>query len=223
MPTEPNRPATGQDRDRHSNEPPGRRAARRLLVGSLLLCVLAVLVTATVGPSREVRPAAQPADQDSSSLEPLIDVLVQRMNTGDTVAAAKWPTRGPVEDRAREKTVLDAAAAASGQRHLDPARVAAVFADQIEASKTVQYGLFSRWTATPDIAPRTSPDLKKIRPVLDRLTARLLDQLAATAPTRTAPGCDAAVRAAADQAARRSDLDPLHRAALSRAVRSLCT
>lgn len=154
---------------------------------------------------------------DAAAWDDLVGVVVDRLDTGDLVAAAKWPTRGPVEDAARERVVLDAAAAGAAQRGLDPGEVTAVFADQIAASKVVQYGLFARWTADPSTSPPPA-DLAALRPQLDTITNRLLDDLASTDAARNGPACGQEWHDAAE----RVHLDELHRTALERAGRSLC-
>lgn len=190
-----------------------------LTVALTLLGSLVALTTPASAAETGVRPTAA---AHRATLDPLLDVVVRRLQTGDIVAAAKWPTRGPIEDPAREQVVLDTAEAGAASRGLDEDTVVAVFGDQIAASKTVQYGLFAHWTAVPEDAPTTVPDLSQIRPVLDRITEQLLDQLAATTSIRSGPACAVVVRAAAGRAARRARFDQLHRSALSRAVASLC-
>jgi chorismate mutase len=200
---------------------PAHAPRRRLLAGPLLVCALAVLaaLAPTAGPA--VRTVGD--STADSGVDPLLDLIVTRIETGDVVARAKWASRGPVEDPAREQVVLDAARAGATGRGLDPDVVAAVFADQIAASMVVQYGLFSDWTAEPAAAPAPGTDLATVRPVLDRITTGLLDQLAATADRRGGAACGRTVQDAARHAAVRAGFDELHRAALARAVRSLCT
>jgi chorismate mutase len=156
-------------------------------------------------------------------LERLVVLAGQRLATADAVAAAKWRTGGSISDPAREKVVLDAVAARSAARGLDPDESVAFFRDQIEASKVVQYGLFSAWSAEPAHAPQNGTDLGEVRPVLDEITPELLDQLAATRLARTCAGCVARLRDVVDVIARAENLDPLHRRGLERAVRSLCS
>ncbi|MFC4946095.1 chorismate mutase [Pseudonocardia sp. GCM10023141] len=178
------------------------------------IAVLAALTACTA-------PAA-PAPADPGPLGAVVDTAQRRLATADTVAAAKWGTRGAIEDPAREKTVLDAAAAGSAPRGLDPAVAASVFRDQIEANKVVQYGLFESWTAQPQQAPATAPDLATVRPVLDAVTGQLLDALVATRDARSGAGCAAQLGAARASEVDRLHLDPLHQEALDRALRSVC-
>jgi chorismate mutase len=152
----------------------------------------------------------------------VVGLAADRLATADAVAAAKWTTGGAISDPARETVVLDAATAGATARGLDARDTTTVFRDQIEASKAVQYGLFSDWSADPGHAPASAPDLGGVRPVLDRITPELLDGLRAAAAPRTGPGCPADLRRAVERTARDRGLDALHREGLDRAVRSLC-
>lgn len=152
----------------------------------------------------------------------LVDVMARRVEIGDTVAAAKWGTTQPIEDPAREKTVLDNAAAQAPAHGVDPGLAVSVFADQIAANKVVQYGLFSRWTAHPAQAPTERPDLTTVRPILDAITGELLTQLHAVDQMRTADHCHAMLVAAQARVARSHGFDELHREALNRAGTAIC-
>jgi chorismate mutase len=180
-------------------------------------------VAGTIGAGSAQAQAARPASHPARQQRPLchlVEVIDQRLELADAVAAAKWSTHGAIDDPAREQVVLDAAAAGAVRRGLDPAAVRVVFRDQIEASKAVQYGLFSHWSSVPTDAPTQTPDLAAIRPVLDRITGELLDGLAATRQLRSPNACElCAVRRGVEQ---EHHLDALHRQALGRALRSVC-
>lgn len=180
--------------------------------------MLLALVTCCVGCSTVTAPAP-PAP---GPWDPVLAVVADRLATADTVAASKYVAKGPVEDPARERVVLDAATAGGAARGLDPAGVAAVVGDQIAASKVVQYGLLEDWTDRPTTAPGASPDLAGVRTTLDAVTTRLVDALALASPARTDPACRTSVAAAGDRVATARTLDPLHRRGLHRALRSLC-
>ncbi len=182
------------------------------LFGSVVIAV--VTATACGAP-----PAPPPAPAPSAAFTTLVGAASDRLATADTVAASKWNSHGAVEDPAREQVVLDAAAAGAKARGLDPALVAKVFRDQIQASKVVQYGLLEDWTAEPAGAPAAAPDLASIRPVLDGVTPRLLDALVAT---RGDGSCAAQLGAADEQAITARGWDALHRRGLERAMRSIC-
>ncbi|GLZ52564.1 chorismate mutase [Actinomycetospora sp. NBRC 106378] len=182
----------------------------------VLLAVLALLACcAGCGTIASPDAAAGPWD-------PVVGVMADRLATADTVAASKYVSKAAVEDPARERVVLDAAAAAGASRRLDPAEVAAVLGDQIAASKVVQYGLLEDWTDRPTTAPTTPPDLAAVRTTLDAVTPRLVEALATAQAARTDPVCRGEVTSAAVRVAAARSLDTLHRRGLERAVRSLC-
>jgi chorismate mutase len=158
----------------------------------------------------------------TSPLVTLTDVAAQRVQVADTVAAAKWGTDAPIDDPVREKAVLDAVAAKSAQLDIDPKASQAVFTDQIEANKAVQYGLYTRWRAHPGEAPTTRPDLSRVRPILDRITDQVLAELKATQQLRANPSCTAQLTGTRNRVGRTRHLDPLHEDALARALTSIC-
>ncbi|WP_318307323.1 chorismate mutase [Amycolatopsis solani] len=156
-------------------------------------------------------------------LGPLTDLVVERLRVGDDVAAAKFGTDSPIDDPAREEQVLNQVRAQAAAIGLDPDAAAAFFRDQITASKVVQRGLFARWTAHPDEAPTTRPDLAQIRTRLDRLTTDLLAGLASTVDIRAERiRCTVQLALATGSAVVLDRLDALHRQALGTAVRSVC-
>jgi chorismate mutase len=186
-------------------------------LGVLLAPLLGLLLTAGCAVS-----PATPGVTPDPALARLVGLAGDRLATADTVAATKWLGGGSIYDPARETAVLDAAATGSTERGLDPRDAQAVFRDQIEANKAVQYGLFSEWSADPGRAPTAAPDLSGVRPVLDSITPGLLDGLRAAAPQRSDADCRVEVSGLVAQEAGRRGLDDLHRHALDRAVRSLC-
>lgn len=166
-------------------------------------------------PGAGVKPPDEP-------LLALVDLAAQRVQTADTVAAAKWGTGAPINDPAREQAVLADVAMRSTERGMDPATSVQVLTDQIEANKAVQYALYARWSAHPDQAPSVRSDLAQIRPVLDRITAELLGQLKLTQAWRAGPGCATHLASARLRAQQARVLDQVHSDALSRALASLC-
>jgi chorismate mutase len=154
----------------------------------------------------------------------LTDLVIQRLRVSDDVAAAKFGTDSPIDDPAREQQVLEQVRKQAGDLGLDPVSATAFFQDQITASKVVQKGLFARWTAHPDEAPTTRPDLGQIRTRLDQLTTDLLRELKATVRLRDDPtACTVQLAVAVGSGAMLERLDALHRRALTGAVRSVCT
>ncbi|WIY01619.1 chorismate mutase [Amycolatopsis mongoliensis] len=154
---------------------------------------------------------------------PLVDLAVRRLLVSDQVATAKFGTPQPIDDPAREQQELTQVRQQAVALGIDPDATVALFQDQITASKVVQRGLFTRWTAHPGLAPTTKPDLGRIRTRLDQLTAEILNQLADTETVRRADGtCRADLAVARVTAGALDHLDGLHRHALSIALQSVC-
>ncbi len=192
------------------------------LVRAALATVVTVCAPVTVlGCSASMSPNPDTSSQ-AGPLVTMTDIAAQRVQLADTVAAAKWGTDSPINDPVREKAVLDAVAAKSAQLGIDPKAAQAGFTDQIEANKAVQYGLYSRWSAHPDQAPTTRPDLSQVRPTLDRITDQLFAELRATQQLRAAPSCTAQLTGTRDRVEHTRHLDPLHEDALARALTSIC-
>jgi chorismate mutase len=172
--------------------------------------------------------ASAPATGDlrrTDSLAPLIDLAVQRILLADKVAAAKFGTGQPIEDPAREQQVLKEVTSLSTGMGLDPMVGTRFFRDQIEAGKIVQHGLYALWTTRPNLRPADRPDLTtEVRPQLDTITTKVLEQLKVTAGIRGATlDCGTRLSAAALSATLHHHLDALHRDALNVALDSICT
>ncbi|MET9558248.1 gamma subclass chorismate mutase AroQ [Streptomyces sp. NPDC006645] len=169
---------------------------------------------------------SQPAGSALSAgrgLTALTDLFAERLLVADKVAAAKYGTDRPIDDPARERDILDDVASRAVGLGLDPDAVVAVFGDQIEANKVFQRGLYARWDAHPDERPTHRPDLdKEVRPALDRITAQLLDTLAATEGVRSSPSCEVRLYGAAAWSAYGHELDVLHLTGMERALLSTC-
>ncbi|MFD9817005.1 chorismate mutase [Streptomyces sp. NPDC059080] len=155
-------------------------------------------------------------------LRPLAALSAERAALGDLVAAAKWGTGAPIDDPAREREVLDAAAAQARRLGADPEVTRRIFRDQIEASKSVQRGLYRAWEADPARAPQERPDLAKVRTEINRVNDSLVRAVAASPHARSAPYCPVVLGVAADRVRHEERLDALHTRALGRAVRSVC-
>ncbi|PZG16923.1 chorismate mutase AroQ, gamma subclass [Nonomuraea aridisoli] len=156
-------------------------------------------------------------------LGPLTDVVIERIRVSDDVAASKFGTDSPIEDPVREEQVLQQVRRQADAAGVDPDAAVAFFRDQITASKVVQKGLFARWTAHPEEAPTTRPDLGQIREQLDQLTTDLLQELKNTEELRDKPvACTVQLALATGSGAVRERLDTLHRQALRVATQSVC-
>ncbi|MEU0515048.1 chorismate mutase [Amycolatopsis sp. NPDC006125] len=200
------------------------RVARGVAVTALTVAgAMSVTVAPATAASTPVN-GALASHKALGRLGALTDLVVERLRVSDDVAAAKFGTDSPIDDPAREQQVLDQVRQQAGTLGLDPESAAAFFRDQITASKVVQSGLFARWTAHPDEAPTTRPDLGQIRTRLDRLTTDLLGQLKATEEVRgSRVPCTVQLALATGSATVLERLDALHRQALGTAVHSVCT
>jgi chorismate mutase len=178
-------------------------------------------VAATTDVSTEA--ASSAAVKPLGKLGPLTGLIIERLLVSDDVAASKFGTDSPIEDPVREAQVLEQVRRQAGAAGVDAEAAVAIFRDQITASKQVQRGLFDRWTAHPDKAPTTRPDLGQIRTRLDQLTTDLLVELKNTEPLRGKPiDCSVQLTLAEVTGAAVERLDTLHRQALRTATDSVC-
>lgn len=187
---------------------------------NLLLVILSAALLVLAPNSAEATPG------DPRALDRLVELVADRLDTADAVAAAKWAAAGGsdpvIDDPAREAEVYDAMARRGAAAGLPESWVRQVFFGQIEASKMVQRGLIARWRFDPAAAPVTPPDLAAVRPRIDRVNIEIVDQLARYRAELSGPDC--AVRLAHSVfglfGAGRGDA--LHRVVLVRATAALC-
>ncbi|WP_247538309.1 chorismate mutase [Ralstonia pseudosolanacearum] len=167
--------------------------------------------------------AATGAGTQENAFAPLVRGLAERLTTADQVALSKWDTGQSVYDPEREAKVIANVSGLAPSYGLTVEDVASVFADQMEANKTVQYALLNGWRrdgAAPSAPRQSLRDV--IRPQLDTLQASILAGLRDTASLRRAPDCQAQAAVAVGQVARERSLDAVHRVALDRATARLC-
>lgn len=199
-----------------------RRTRSVLVAASAASAALLVSGAAAMPAVAQPQPTAS-APSAAHGLTSLTDLFAERLLIADKVSAAKYGTGRPIDDPARERTILDDVATRAVGLGLDPDAAVAVFRDQIEANKVVQRGLYARWDAYPQERPTQRPDLEKeVRPALDRITTRLLDSLVATEGVRSSPSCELRLYGAASWSAYAHELDALHLTALKRALPSVC-
>ncbi|MDH3043798.1 chorismate mutase [Gordonia alkanivorans] len=153
----------------------------------------------------------------------LTDAIAGRLALADAVAASKWASGAAIDDPAREQVVLDAVSQLALDRDLDPGYVRGVFRDQIEASKTVQRGLFAQWRLPGQTAPPATPDLGPVRAAINELNVAIVDELAASRDIVTTLRCPPELTVSTAQTAADAGFDPLHVAALVQAGASVCT
>jgi chorismate mutase len=156
----------------------------------------------------------------------LVALSAARLDLSRQVAMTKWDTRQPVADPPgdpREQEVIGAASREARGRGLPEELATAFFADQIEASKLVQFALMAHWRREGQAPIEPRADLRsELRPALDRLRARFIDQLIAIRPLRERADCRERL---ADATARHADahgLSPLFAIALDRGLARVC-
>ena len=129
----------------------------------------------------------------SEGFSTLVALSAARLDLARQVALTKWDSRQPVADPPgdpREQEVVAAAAQEAGARGLPGELVIAFFTDQIEASKLVQFALMARWRREGRGPAGPRADLRnELRPALDRLRPRFIDELVATRSLRERPDC----------------------------------
>lgn len=178
--------------------------------------------TSTPAASATADASAAPAIPQGA-FDEVLGLVVERLATGDSVAASKYFSGQPVTDEAREKAVLDAAAARADEVAASPEYIALVFTDQISASKEVQQALLDSWASGAAPAPATAPDLAtEVRPILDRITQGLVPALGAVEQYRSDPGCAAAVETSVATASAATTASATALAALPTAIVHLC-
>lgn len=184
------------------------------------------VVPMTIDPTVSAAHAQAPVDAAPTSSDPLIELLLQRLNTADAVVAAKWVGshgQNPmIDDPQRERVVYDSMSRAGAALGLPESWVRQVFAGQIEANKMVQRGLLARWRLDPASAPRTSPDLTAVRPIIDRVNGQILQQLAQRRAELRGPNCAERLSAGVFGVFTGGGSDALHQTALVRAAAAIC-
>ncbi|WP_028693501.1 chorismate mutase [Pseudomonas cremoricolorata] len=162
--------------------------------------------------------ACTAARKPDTALDTLLDTVERRLALANGVALLKWDQNMPVQAVARERQILDRVAEAAADHQLEPRRATGFFADQIEASKLVQYALLNRWQLKQQAPDTPRLDLKTaLRPQLDALQHQLLSDLQRFERERP----DDCARALANAIAERAR-DPLHELALQRATGRIC-
>lgn len=129
------------------------------------------------------------AAQPQSPLTELVDATARRLEVAEPVALAKFGNGQPVKDPQREQQVIDTVIAEATTLGADPAVVATVFRDQIDASVAIQYARMSQWTLDPATVPATAGDLAASRAVLDAVNREMVTRLVEQRGVLTSPLC----------------------------------
>ena len=99
----------------------------------------------------------------------------------------------------------------------------AFFTDQIEASKLVQFALMASWRREGGAPAEPRADLRnELRPALDRLRPRFIDELAAIRSLRERPDCRERLAHAAARHVDAHGLSPLFAIGLDRGLARVC-
>lgn len=176
--------------------------------------IASLLLAASLSTSALAAPHPAP-----DTLAPLLQTISERLTIADQVALTKWDSHKPVEDSTREQQVIANAQQQAQTYQIKPEEIGPFLAAQIEANKLVQYALLAEWQDAGKAPVIARPDLvTQIRPVMDKLQIKLLQQYAAFAPYRRDPQCPAWLT----QARRDMASDRIHDLAMVRAVGELC-
>ena len=162
----------------------------------------------------------------SEGFSALVALSAARLDLSRQVALTKWDSRQPVADPPgdpREREVVAAAAQEAGARGLPGELVTAFFTDQIEASKLVQFALMARWRREGGAPAEPRADLRNdLRPALDRLRPRFIDELVATRSLRERPDCRERLTHATARHVDAHGLSPLFAIGLDRGLARVC-
>jgi chorismate mutase len=140
-----------------------------------LLIGLAIPACGSVAPP----PTATKDVASDRAFDGLLGLMRERLVVMHDVARYKWAAKSPIEDRGREKVLLEGVAERGRALGLDPETTRAFFAAQIEAAKLMQQADFRRWEAESRGSQGKSPDLAGVlRPRIDALNRQLLAALA---------------------------------------------
>jgi chorismate mutase len=158
-------------------------------------------------------------------LRSLVQTSAQRLQIAEKVALAKWHSGAPVEDASRELEVIQKAVRDGTSLGLEPADVEKFFKAQIEANKLIQYSLLAEWHREGRAPVEPAVDLAKgIRPQLDEIENRLIQELKLSAAARTSKSCPFEVAKAVGEHLDSHSLkvDSRDGVALDRAMSSVC-
>lgn len=167
----------------------------------------------------------QPRDLSTAAqFGPLVDASAHRIEIARRVAFAKWDSHRAVEDQRREAEVISAAVAQGLARGLDREFVTRFFQAQIDANKLVQHALLSEWRRLGSAPRHPQIDLPRtIRPELDTIQSRLLDELVLVRDLRRSPSCRQGLSSAIDSYLKgHQDFTSLEAAALQRSLAPVC-
>jgi chorismate mutase len=113
-----------------------------------------------------------------ANLDHLLRLMGRRLALMHDVARWKWNAGKPITDPERERDLLRSVVERGRAKGLDPDRVCAFFAAQIEAARLVQTADFDRWKAKAQEPFSQTTNLTLLRQQIDDLNSELIDALA---------------------------------------------
>lgn len=118
--------------------------------------------------------AAIPGNMSQS--DEAVELLSQRLALAEDVAKSKWNNGSQIHDPERAESVLRSAVNQARENNLDEIYIRNVFQDQIAASESVQYSLFSHWSLDRGTNPPVG-DIDSVRVKLTDLTDDIINSL----------------------------------------------
>jgi chorismate mutase-like protein len=114
----------------------------------------------------------------TASASTLAALMDERLAAVVEVARAKWNAKAAIEDPVREQQLLQSLREKAVTKGVSSEVVDSFFGAQIEAAKVLQRELFALWKKQKQGQFAGVADLARdIRPVIDRITASMLDEL----------------------------------------------
>jgi chorismate mutase-like protein len=119
------------------------------------------------------------AKEPSSPSDVLITAMIKRLLLMEGVAQYKWNNGVPIEDKDRERVVLDKVVAAAETQGVAVDFATDFFRAQITAAKAIQTDLFASWEQDGAGSFPDAPDLQtQVRPAIGGLTGIIIGVLA---------------------------------------------
>lgn len=115
--------------------------------------------------------------------EPVVNLMAERLRLAQEVAWVKWRNNLPIHDPQREAGILEKLARQGERAGIDEALLVRFLRAQMEASRMEQEAWMSKWRRGAPLPAGEPPSLESLRVRLDRLSALLLAEWAATPTT----------------------------------------
>jgi cyclohexadienyl dehydratase len=143
----------------------------------MLKLLLIRLTAAVICWSAGAAHAAPGFSDPALELANVIQVMSERLQLMQEVAAWKFAHQLPVQDVERERQVLQATVRRAQQLGIEPRAAERLFSLQIELARRIQQDAIQRWRESGSAAPRFRNLDTELRPALDQLGTRLLQAI----------------------------------------------